>query len=54
MNVKIIATKSCSRRLDLERELQQLGVVYEIDLRGRCTGNRDQIPDSPLVESCGR
>lgn len=30
MNVKIIATKSCSHRPNLEHELQQLGVGYEL------------------------
>lgn len=30
MNVKIIATKSCSHRPNLEHELQQLGVEYEL------------------------
>lgn len=30
MNVMIIATRSCSHRLNLERELRDLGVVYEL------------------------
>ncbi len=30
MNVKIIATKSCSHRPNLERELKELGIAYEL------------------------
>lgn len=30
MNVKIIATKGCSHRPNLEKELQNLGVDYEL------------------------
>ncbi len=30
MNVKIIATKSCSHRPNLERELKDLGIAYEL------------------------
>lgn len=30
MNVKIIATRSCTHRPNLERELQDLGVKYDI------------------------
>ena len=30
MNVKIIATKTCSHRANLEHELRQLGVEYEL------------------------
>lgn len=29
MNVKILATRTCSHRPGLERELQDLGIVYE-------------------------
>lgn len=29
MNVKIIATHQCSHRVNLERELQELGVPFE-------------------------
>jgi glutaredoxin len=30
MNVMIVATKTCNRWPDLERELQHLGVEYEV------------------------
>lgn len=30
MNVKIIATRSCSHRPNLERELADLGIPYEL------------------------
>lgn len=30
MNVTVIATRSCSHRHNLERELQDLGVVYQL------------------------
>ncbi|MDP1926977.1 MAG: thioredoxin family protein [Thiobacillus sp.] len=30
MNVRIIATRDCSHYHDLERELKDLGVVYEV------------------------
>lgn len=30
MNVKIIATRSCSHRPDLEKELNDLDVAYEV------------------------
>lgn len=30
MNVKILATRQCSHRPNLERELQHLGIPYEL------------------------
>lgn len=30
MNVKIIATRRCSHRLDLERELNEMGIPFEL------------------------
>ncbi|MBD3620232.1 MAG: thioredoxin family protein [Chromatiales bacterium] len=30
MNVKIIATRTCKHRLNLERELRDLGIDYEL------------------------
>jgi len=30
MSVKIIATKTCSHRPNLERELRELGIAYEV------------------------
>lgn len=30
MDIKIVATRMCSHRADLERELQDLGVDYEL------------------------
>ncbi len=30
MNVKIVATKSCSHRLDLQHELSEMGIPFEV------------------------